>query len=483
MNPNPHRKDARYSSRQSEHCKMHQQGPSTIPPGTDLNALNLSQNRDRTEEIQLVSFPHPLYDKLPGLLGKGCAILQDSVERQVFLMGALGVVSGILPNIFGRYGGKSYCPHLFCYILAPYGEGKGSLEYARQLAMPIHETMRAEAKVLEQSYQRAKLKFEKELSEYKKGTLEKPPTCPSFPPNRLLFIPANNSKTGVFELLSENQGNGIIFETEGDTLADALKQDYGNFSDGMRKAYHHERIDFYRRTNKEFVDIPYPRLAVVLSSTPDQLLRLIPSVENGLFSRFCFCILATNPDFANVFDKQKHNYDAAFDALGQEFLLLYQHLARLEKGVEFSLQPHQEQLFHKQFSTWKTHAIEQVSPILGGSIHRLGLMCFRIAMQLTVLRRYEEGKLASVLVCDDTDFDAALTIVQVLKEHMVRVFQNFPQRRGTHNASTAAMAGMKQAQIQECERLHRQGLSLREIALLVLGSETKQETVRRWLGQ
>ena len=44
---------------------------------------------------------------------------------------------------------------------------------------------------------------------------------PIKPTQKALFIPANNSKTGVFDILSNNEERGIIFETEADTLADA----------------------------------------------------------------------------------------------------------------------------------------------------------------------------------------------------------------------------------------------------------------------
>ncbi|MDR1653326.1 MAG: DUF3987 domain-containing protein [Prevotellaceae bacterium] len=36
---------------------------------------------------------------------------------------------------------------------------------------------------------------------------------------RVLFVPANNSATGLFQILNDNKGVGLLFETEGDTLA------------------------------------------------------------------------------------------------------------------------------------------------------------------------------------------------------------------------------------------------------------------------
>ena len=55
----------------------------------------------------------------------------------------------------------------------------------------------------------------------------------------MLIIPANNSSTGLFLNLNDNQGVGLLFETEGDTLAQTFKSEHGNYSDGFRKAFHH----------------------------------------------------------------------------------------------------------------------------------------------------------------------------------------------------------------------------------------------------
>src|SRR5690554_6717079 len=104
----------------------------------------------------------------------------------------------------------------------------------------------------------------------------------------MLFIPANNSSTGAYQLLNDSDGKGLIFETEGDTLAKAFKSDYGDYSDGFRKAFHHETIAYYRRTDRELVEIDHPKLSTLLSGTPMQISALIPSAENGLFSRFMF---------------------------------------------------------------------------------------------------------------------------------------------------------------------------------------------------
>ena len=162
------------------------------------------------------------------------------------------------------------------------------------------------------------------MNKGKDENLEKP----SKPPERMLFIPANNSVTGVYQLISDNEGKGLIFETEGDTLAQAFKSDYGNYSDGFRKAFHHETISYYRRTDREYVDIEKPCLSTVLSGTPKQVATLIPNAENGLFSRFMFYYMNIKPTWKNVFSSNSNNVglDDYYNQLGSEFLGLYKTL-------------------------------------------------------------------------------------------------------------------------------------------------------------
>src|SRR5690606_14575639 len=104
-----------------------------------------------------------------------------------------------------------------------------------------------------------------------------------------------------FQLLADNGGQGLILETEGDTLAQTFKTDYGNYSDGFRKAFHHETISYFRRTDREYVDIENPKVSAALSGTPSQVGSLIHTCENGLFSRFMFYCLNTKGVWKNVF--------------------------------------------------------------------------------------------------------------------------------------------------------------------------------------
>lgn len=389
----------------------------------EFDSKPLSFLIDLKNHIKSLSFDE-IARELPGVLKELCNYLVDENEKEVFLIGALGVISGLLPNVVGLYSGKGISPNLYVYVLAGYGGGKGGLDFARKLGEYIHKEKRDRAKILLADYLKEMEVYKKELKEYNKSKDKdnNPPVKPVKPPTLMLYIPANNSKSGVYQLLEENEGQGIIFESEGDTLADALKQDYGNFSDTLRKAFHHEYLDLFRRLNNELIEIENPKLSVVLSSTFNQLKTLIPSIENGLFSRFLFYELKQNNKFVNVFDDSKNHYQEIFNSAGFKFKKLYDELASLEIPIWFNLTKKQQSTFLELFDEKKAKMIEEIDVTMAGTANRLGIIAFRIMMILTTIRASENGILNNSIVCSDIDFQNALRIVERLEKHAKTVF-------------------------------------------------------------
>lgn len=433
------------------------------------------------EPGSLLPFSAEVFTNLPALLRQPCQLLTSDVEREVFLIGALGVVSGILPNVQGFYDGDTVAPNLYVYVLAPYGTGKGALKYAQRLGALIHRKLREQTEQAQTEYDEQKAQFEKNLATFKrdkKGTAE-PPAPPAPPKNRMLYIPANNSKTGFFQLLDENEGRAVLFETEGDTLADAIGQDYGNFSDGLRKAFHHETISYYRRGNGgEFVEIQRPALSLILSSTFDQLLNLLPTAENGLFSRFLYYNLQPDTSFRDVFDPSKRAYESTFEKLATEFGKMFDYLTNLGTPLQIELTANQRAQFLTLFSDMKRDVYDDHSPDLGGSVNRLGLICFRVCMVFTALRAFETGNTAAPMICSDTDFDNAVRVVRVLLKHALSVYWRLPQSGDATGSNEADM--MEVEQKRRCRELKKEGLSVRKIAVEVFGTESKKNTVNRW---
>ncbi|MCK0131464.1 YfjI family protein [Flavobacteriaceae bacterium F08102] len=333
----------------------------------------------------------------------------------------MAAISACFPKLYGIYDGKKVFSNLFLFITAQASAGKGRLVHCRQLVNPIHKELREEAKLHKQH-------FELEMAEYnankgKVDGIEKP----AKPPEKMLFIPANNSSTGTYQLLGDSDGKGLIFETEGDTLAHAFKSDYGNYSDGFRKAFHHETISYYRRTDREFVDIESPCLSTVLSGTPKQVSALIPSAENGLFSRFIFYFMNVKPVWKNVFASTTDNgLDDYFENLGNQFYELYK-LLKSNGDFQFYLTADQQEQFNQFFSEIQVKYLNLQGLDYMATIRRLGLIAFRFCMLFSALRILETGDTSNKLICEERDFQTALAMIKVLVKHSSKVFGELPQ--------------------------------------------------------
>lgn len=454
-----------------------------IPPGTDLNnpvpVPFQERNGDGSENSR--RFPDAVYDNLPEPHRSLCQRV-DPGERDVLLMGLLGVSSGIMPNVCGHYGGKRLEANLFAYVLGPYGEGKSGLMLARKIAAAIHGEKLEKSKELAKEYKHELARYKAEAKRFEQGKTDTILEEPAPAPHLKHFIPANIAKTGMLQLIEENSGRGTIFETEADTLADALRQEHGGFSDTLRQAFGHEPLSFFRRTNNEDVEIASPALSVVLSSTCDQLVRLIPSAENGLFSRFIYYELEPTAEFHNVFDKSKNGYGRYFAEMGTRYKELHDRLASLSEPIHFELQPHQELKFVQYFSEQKSEVWEYVSASLGGTINRLGMICFRIAMQLSVLRAFEKGYLPLELTCTDRDFENALRMARTLMRHTMSVYGRLPRVKSQACEPGEDKDTLKLEQKRRCFGLYNGGMTnYRQIAVAVFGSETHTSKVYRWI--
>ncbi len=375
--------------------------------------------------VSLPTFPAEVYADLPFLLR---LVVEKSIspeDKDLLLLGSLVALSACLPNIYGIYAEREVYPNLFLFVTAQASAGKGRLTLCRKLVEPIHKALRGQARDEFEEYQRT-------LAEYTvtkdKSALDRPQE----PPMRMLVIPANNSATGVFQILNDNRGIGLIFETEGDTLAQTFKSEHGNYSDGFRKAFHHETISYNRRKDREFVELQTPRLSALLSGTPKQVSTLIPSAENGLFSRFIFYFMNIRPEWNDVFagnaDQTLDNY---FDHLGSQFFDLYKYLQRFSRPLRFCLTPAQQQTFNAYFSQTQSQYLYLCGMDYLATIRRLGLITFRIAMILSVLRIQEKDPIKTLLVCSDADFNAAMAMVKILVQHAAMVFQQLPSETVT----------------------------------------------------
>jgi len=373
----------------------------------------------------LPTFSETIYPLLPDFLRQITNYANSAEDADLLLLGSLVVTSACLPNVYGVYGGVTVFPNLFLFVTAQASAGKGRLSLCRRLVEPIHRQLRETNKLEYEEYKRQQAEY---VANKKNPDTEQPQE----PPLRVLFVPANSSATAVFQILNDNNGVGLMFETEGDTLAQTFKSEHGNYSDGFRKAFHHEKISYLRRKDREYVTLELPKLSALLSGTPRQVQSLIPDAENGLFSRFIFYFMNIRYEWKDVFAGENgQTLDHYFDHLGIQFYDLYKCLESQAEPMRFCLTVSQQQQFNSYFEQTQIQYIELCGEDYIGTVRRLGLITFRLAMILTAVRIMDTGELRSPLICNDTDFNIAMEMVKVLVQHAAHVFQQLPTDTAT----------------------------------------------------
>ena len=335
------------------------------------------------------NFAFEVKGQLPQILQSVVNHSASPAEADMMLMGAITTLSATLPNIYGIYDQNTIFPNLYLFVNAKASAGKGRLNMCKGLIKPIVQEQQALSDV------------------------------------QSLLLPANSSATAIYQQLALNNGHGLIFETEADTLDIAMRNSFGNFSDGLRKAFHHESISYLRRKENERIEILEPHLSVVLSGTPKQCHKLIPNAENGLFSRFAIMYLESNNSWSDVFCSKYESNSLAYSLLANRIYELYKRFRCVEKPIEFKFTGKQKTLFNQYFNGIQESLIndDNFTP----SIRRMGVITYRIAMILSALHLENCKCLPSTINCTNKTFDAALIIAKSLLQHAMQFYSSLPE--------------------------------------------------------
>ena len=379
------------------------------------------------QESELPHFPEEIFGALPPFLQKVVGNAISVEDHDVILLGAIGCLSVCFHNVCGVYDERVVYSNLYLFVVADAGMGKGALTLCRELVAPINQYLH------EQTAQKM-IEYKRELADYQKYKGKNPEAVePVAPPQKTLIIPANSSSSSLISILHDNDGIGLLFETEGDTLSQTLKSEHGNYSDLLRKAFHHETISMSRRKDREYLEIDSPRLSVVLAGTPEQVRHLIPDAENGLLSRFIFYFIPFRRGIRDVFatNDVTHSKHAIFKVMGEEFLHLLDTF--MNQGSYVIVLPmHLQCRFVEWLTRLNEECCDEVDNGMQGIIRRLGLIAFRMMMLFTAIRAFDKSQPQTrspdgriILECSEEDFNTVLCICEILLYHSIHIYLKF----------------------------------------------------------
>ena len=335
------------------------------------NLLEEQANLRIVEHLNIQNLPKPLQEML--------SLASTPEEQDILLMATLTAASACVPNLYFRYGptGKKYFANLQCFVLAASASGKGIANLALEMA-----------RVIDEQY----------------------PT----------LISGDSTLAAWYKALEAQNGCGYMHESEGSVITDIWKNAAANYNTALRKAAEHEPISRNRCTGAS--KIKNPKLSILLTGTYNQYRALVPSVENGYFSRLLtLCIRETHP-FNKRYVCAKATQSAVPQIVGRQLLKVYEQLAKGGE-VEWSLTDAQKERLGEHLETEYDTLINLLGDNFHSAVVRMAIQIERIAMILSAMRGLTLGIYAEPFLCSDTDYQTAEIIGNKLLLHMAQAYR------------------------------------------------------------
>ena len=330
----------------------------------------ISLNCEEQENLRIVE--HLNVTNLPEPMQRMLSLAATPEEQDIVLMSTLTAASACVPNLYFRYGptGKRYYANLQCFILAAAASGKGIANQALEMVRVIDE---------------------------------------QYP----LLISGDSTLAAWYKALIEQNGCGYMHESEGSVITDIWRSSAANYNTALRKAAEHEPISRNRCNGAS--EIPSPRLSMLLTGTFNQYRALVPSVENGYFSRLLTVVIRGTHPFDKRYVSSTATNSSIPTQVGRQLLRQYESL--MQNGEqEWTLTDAQKERLGEHLETEYTTLISLLGDNFHSAIIRMAIQIERIAMILSALR----GNLS---VCSDEDYETAELIGNRLLLHLAAAYR------------------------------------------------------------
>lgn len=343
-----------------------------------LTNLNLMEEQ---EDLRIVE--HLDMQKLPESLQSMISLASTPEERDIILMATLAAASACMPNLYFTYGptGKKYYANLQCFILAAAASGKGIANQALEMVRVIDE---------------------------------------QYP----MLIAGDSTLAAFYKALEEQNGCGYMHESEGSVITDIWKTSAANYNTVLRKAAEHEPIS--RNRVKGASEIKNPRLSMLLTGTFGQYKALVPSVENGYFSRLLTVVIRGTNGFDKRYVSSKGGQNATPKIVGHQLLRTYETLMNAGER-EWSLTDAQKERLGEHLESEYSTLISLLGENFHSAVIRMAVQIERIAMILTAMRGpssiTSELNSDTPLLCSDIDYETAEIIGNKLLLHMAAAYR------------------------------------------------------------
>ena len=370
------------------------------------------QNLNQEEQVDLRIVEHLDMQNLPESIQNMLSLAKTEEEKDMLLMATLAGASACVPNLYFRYGptGKKYYANLQCFILASSASGKGIANQALEMMRVVDE---------------------------------------QYP----MLIAGDSTLAAWYKALEEQGGIGYMHESEGSVITDIWRNAAANYNTALRKAAEHEAIS--RNRVKGASEIACPRLSMLLTGTFSQYKALVPSVENGYFSRLLTLVERGSHPFEKSYVTAKSENSALPKIVGRELSRIYSRL--MEEGErEWSLTDSQKERLGEKLETEYRTLIDMLGENFHSTVIRMAVQIERMAMILSAMRGMSasnadeiDGKkdrpyMVDTIYCSDQDYETAEMIGSKMLMHMAMAYRMI---KGDEQETMPEVKGLDQRKV------------------------------------
>ena len=387
--------------------------PNSVPLQIDERSVeNLDEVAADTDANYTPAFSADILEAMPKVFKKLIDLYgyNEPYASTMMALGQIATVSAVLPNVCANIDRKRYYPNLGLFVAGAPASGKGAIQNCRGLIEQIDEQIYKE-------YLDAKASGEQNA------------------PMRSLIFPGNSTNAAFIDMLEQNGGKGLMFESETKVLTSMLRNsEYGLNRETLLQLLEHEMVSIARVKDRTLIRIQEPQLSMVLTGVEGDVLDFLGKDGNGsgLVSRLLFFMLKPKERVYHPWVDDDDD-DMSLDELLQEetakITELHAVLSSRETPLKVKFSKGEKDLMNDWVETMLENEIltyylgEEFSSV----ILRMKTNICRVAMVIALMRYVDKDDIAclgvqSSVAVSQEDFELAMAIGDVLFKHAQYVF-------------------------------------------------------------
>ena len=364
----------------------------------EVKELSKSELEQEVEEYEFelpdsTQLPDEVHELAPEELKPLLNFFKDE-NKDIVLLSCLTSLSSIFPNVSVIHRNDLYYPNLYLLVIGKAASGKGNILVGKKIIRDLLEELKTK--------------------------------------NPDFHIAGNISSSKMIQRLAGSGESGnLIIETEADTISQNFKSEWGNFSSILRTSFHHEEANIDRVSLKEKMS-QNPKLSLAIAGTPLQLIPLIGTPENGLYSRIMFYNIKKS---GWIDDDENETYDAQEEEiarLNKLFLDLSSSVNSIARRMKISRV--QKKLLNDNLKKAYEYLVE-AGLESEDTVKRLGAILVRIFTIYTILEIKDElTEDKSEFDCSENAFNFGLSLFPYLLKSSIEsanVFQHSQRKSKT----------------------------------------------------